>query len=88
MCWTGIYSQGAHFFKTKVPSYKEVLYLNFVLFLDLLPNGQPPQMEWSIAQARTYRWNLTSNAARPNPSGSFHYEKINVSKMFIYLRCI
>ncbi|GER26540.1 SKU5-like protein [Striga asiatica] len=25
-------------------------------------------------QARFYRWNLTSNAARPNPQGSFHYE--------------
>ena len=29
------------------------------------------------------RWNLTANAARPNPQGSFHYGKISVTKRFV-----
>ncbi|XP_073149098.1 L-ascorbate oxidase homolog isoform X2 [Henckelia pumila] len=48
-----------------------------------LPPGPPPQVEWSIAQARTYRWNLTLNAARPNPQGSYHYGKITISRTLI-----
>ncbi|KAM7507032.1 hypothetical protein LguiA_017485 [Lonicera macranthoides] len=35
---------------------------------------------WSMKQARTFRWNLTANAARPNPQGSFHYGKITPTK--------
>lgn len=27
-----------------------------------------------------FRWNLTANAARPNPQGSFHYGMINVTE--------
>ncbi|ESW28835.1 hypothetical protein PHAVU_002G021900 [Phaseolus vulgaris] len=37
--------------------------------------------DWSMKQARTYRWNLTANAARPNPQGSFHYGKITPTKV-------
>ncbi|KAL6961571.1 hypothetical protein U1Q18_039344 [Sarracenia purpurea var. burkii] len=29
------------------------------------------------------RWNLTANAARPNPQGSFHYGKITITKTFV-----
>lgn len=38
----------------------------------------PPafQLEGSILQARTFRWNLTANAARPNPQGSYRYGSI------------
>lgn len=32
----------------------------------------------------SFRWNLTANAARPNPQGSFHYGKITPSKTFIF----
>ncbi|KAK7359897.1 hypothetical protein VNO77_01864 [Canavalia gladiata] len=35
-------------------------------------------IEWSMKQARTIRLNLTANAARPNPQGSFHYGTIPV----------
>ncbi|XP_027347493.1 L-ascorbate oxidase homolog [Abrus precatorius] len=35
-------------------------------------------VEWSMKQARTIRLNLTANAARPNPQGSFHYGTIPV----------
>ncbi|XP_051141270.1 L-ascorbate oxidase homolog [Andrographis paniculata] len=38
---------------------------------------------WSVDQARSYRWNLTSNAARPNPQGSFHYGKITPSRTIL-----
>ncbi|GMH24605.1 hypothetical protein Nepgr_026448 [Nepenthes gracilis] len=48
-----------------------------------LPIGPTYQVHWSMKQARTIRWNLTANAARPNPQGSFHYGKINVTKTLI-----
>ncbi|KAF9603501.1 hypothetical protein IFM89_036774 [Coptis chinensis] len=41
-----------------------------------LPVGPTYELHWSMQQARTLRWNLTANAARPNPQGSFHYGKI------------
>lgn len=31
-----------------------------------------------------FRWNLTANAARPNPQGSYHYGKISISKTFVF----
>ncbi|CAN4079613.1 unnamed protein product [Withania somnifera] len=48
-----------------------------------LPAAPAGQMHWSMLQARTFRWNLTSNAARPNPQGSFHYGKIPISRTFV-----
>ncbi|KAH7851461.1 hypothetical protein Vadar_011945 [Vaccinium darrowii] len=47
-----------------------------------LPAGPTNEVDWSIQQARSLRWNLTANAARPNPQGSFHYGKINTTKTF------
>ncbi|MQL70971.1 hypothetical protein Taro_003282 [Colocasia esculenta] len=41
-----------------------------------IPSGPSYQVDWSVTQARTFRWNLTSNAARPNPQGSYHYGNI------------
>ncbi|XP_043699265.1 L-ascorbate oxidase homolog isoform X1 [Telopea speciosissima] len=35
---------------------------------------------WSLNQFRTFRWNLTASAARPNPQGSYHYGKINITR--------
>ncbi|RWW74235.1 hypothetical protein BHE74_00017834 [Ensete ventricosum] len=35
---------------------------------------------WSMLQARTFRWNLTASAARPNPQGSYHYGSITRSR--------
>ncbi|KAK7263077.1 hypothetical protein RJT34_30661 [Clitoria ternatea] len=44
-----------------------------------LPSGpEANDVAWSIKQARTIRLNLTANAARPNPQGSFHYGTIPV----------
>ncbi|KAL8517862.1 hypothetical protein ACS0TY_009246 [Phlomoides rotata] len=40
------------------------------------PEGVP----WSINQFRSFRWNLTASAARPNPQGSYHYGKINITR--------
>ncbi|PKA54313.1 L-ascorbate oxidase like [Apostasia shenzhenica] len=46
------------------------------------PVPPPPagQYQWSMLQARTFRWNLTANAARPNPQGSFKYGNITRSR--------
>ncbi|KAL9229746.1 hypothetical protein vseg_005180 [Gypsophila vaccaria] len=48
-----------------------------------LPAPPAGEYEWSVDQARTFRWNLTANAARPNPQGSFHYGMIPISKTFV-----
>ncbi|GMI67266.1 SKU5 similar 17 [Hibiscus trionum] len=49
-----------------------------------IPAAPVNQFDWSMDQARTYRWNLTSNAARPNPQGSFHYGQITPTKTFVF----
>ncbi|XP_059643449.1 L-ascorbate oxidase homolog [Cornus florida] len=48
-----------------------------------VPAAPTGQMDWSMEQARTYRWNLTANAARPNPQGSFHYGKVTPTKTIV-----
>lgn len=48
--------------------------------LPAAPNGE---YHWSMVQARSYRWNLTANAARPNPQGSFHYGTVPVTKRMV-----
>lgn len=40
----------------------------------------PVGWAWSLNQFRTFRWNLTSSAARPNPQGSYHYGAINITR--------
>ncbi|KAB2050213.1 hypothetical protein ES319_A13G230600v1 [Gossypium barbadense] len=40
----------------------------------------PVGWAWSLNQFRTFRWNLTSNAARPNPQGSYKYGSINITR--------
>ncbi|KAL6553131.1 hypothetical protein OROGR_006973 [Orobanche gracilis] len=48
-----------------------------------IPPGPTTEVKWSIDQARSFRWNLTANAARPNPQGSYHYGKIPISKTIV-----
>lgn len=48
-----------------------------------LPVGPTYHIHWSMKQARTIRWNLTANAARPNPQGSYHYGTIQVNRTII-----
>ncbi|XP_072975256.1 L-ascorbate oxidase homolog [Typha angustifolia] len=45
----------------------------------VLPDG-PVGWAWSFNQWRTFRWNLTASAARPNPQGSYHYGSINITR--------
>ncbi|KAL6567157.1 hypothetical protein OROMI_015561 [Orobanche minor] len=44
----------------------------------------PPEgtagIAWSVNQFRSFRWNLTASAARPNPQGSYHYGQINITR--------
>ncbi|KAL8143365.1 hypothetical protein V2J09_016397 [Rumex salicifolius] len=47
------------------------------------PPAPSSQIEWSVNQARSFRWNLTANAARPNPQGSFHYGQVPITKRFL-----
>ncbi|KAF5752925.1 hypothetical protein HS088_TW01G00843 [Tripterygium wilfordii] len=48
-----------------------------------IPPGKTYHIHWSMKQARTIRLNLTANAARPNPQGSFHYGTIPVVRTII-----
>ncbi|XP_062190743.1 L-ascorbate oxidase homolog [Phragmites australis] len=49
-----------------------------------LPADPPGQFDWSMNQARSFRWNLTASAARPNPQGSFHYGTIPTSRTLVF----
>ncbi|KAG6500843.1 hypothetical protein ZIOFF_040701 [Zingiber officinale] len=40
----------------------------------------PEGWSWSFNQWRSFRWNLTASAARPNPQGSYHYGSINITR--------
>ncbi|WOL04601.1 L-ascorbate oxidase [Canna indica] len=40
----------------------------------------PVGWAWSFNQWRSFRWNLTASAARPNPQGSYHYGSINITR--------
>ncbi|MFQ6622430.1 hypothetical protein Gotur_002054 [Gossypium turneri] len=46
------------------------------------PKLPPPPVgwAWSLNQFRTFRWNLTASAARPNPQGSYKYGSINITR--------
>ncbi|KAJ0040819.1 hypothetical protein Pint_28127 [Pistacia integerrima] len=48
-----------------------------------LPIAPTYHLHWSMKQARTIRTNLTANAARPNPQGSFHYGQIRVVRTIV-----
>ncbi|XP_019151850.1 PREDICTED: L-ascorbate oxidase homolog [Ipomoea nil] len=39
-----------------------------------------PGIAWSMNQFRSFRWNLTASAARPNPQGSYHYGQIEITR--------
>ncbi|XP_068653819.1 L-ascorbate oxidase homolog [Aristolochia californica] len=44
------------------------------------PGGPTIQIDWSLNQARSIRWNLTASGPRPNPQGSYHYGMIPISR--------
>ncbi|XP_058095062.1 L-ascorbate oxidase homolog [Magnolia sinica] len=44
------------------------------------PGGPTIQIDWSLNQARSIRWNLSASGPRPNPQGSYHYGLINTSR--------
>ncbi|XP_020704994.1 L-ascorbate oxidase homolog [Dendrobium catenatum] len=48
--------------------------------IDPPPGGPTIQIDWSLNQARSIRWNLTASGPRPNPQGSYHYGLINTSR--------
>ncbi|CAL9215832.1 unnamed protein product [Arabidopsis halleri] len=44
-----------------------------------IPDG-PTQLHWSFDQERAIKTNLTASGPRPNPQGSYHYGKINITR--------
>ncbi|XP_017409374.2 monocopper oxidase-like protein SKU5 [Vigna angularis] len=49
-----------------------------------LPWGPDPfDQQFSINQAKSIRWNLTTGAARPNPQGTFNVSNVTISETFI-----
>uniref|UniRef100_A0A0E0D1N2 L-ascorbate oxidase n=1 Tax=Oryza meridionalis TaxID=40149 RepID=A0A0E0D1N2_9ORYZ len=45
-----------------------------------LPGGPTIQIDWSLNQARSIRWNLTASGPRPNPQGSYHYGMVTTTR--------
>lgn len=48
-----------------------------------VPGGPTTEVNWSLDQARSIRWNLTASGPRPNPQGSYHYGMIKISRTII-----
>ncbi|KAJ0966182.1 hypothetical protein J5N97_027320 [Dioscorea zingiberensis] len=44
------------------------------------PGGPTVEIDFSLNQARSIRWNLTASGPRPNPQGSYHYGLINTTR--------
>ncbi|KMZ65188.1 laccase 11 [Zostera marina] len=44
------------------------------------PGGPTVQIDYSLNQARSVRWNLTASGPRPNPQGSYHYGLVTPSR--------
>ncbi|KAK8643333.1 hypothetical protein V6N13_012636 [Hibiscus sabdariffa] len=50
----------------------------------VLPPGPDPfDIQFSIDQAKSIKWNLTAGAARPNPQGTFNFSNVTLSQSFI-----
>ncbi|MCL7037447.1 hypothetical protein MKW94_017766 [Papaver nudicaule] len=48
-----------------------------------LPIGPTTHVHWSLKQARSFRWDLTASAARPNPQGTYHYGNIKTVRTLV-----
>ncbi|XP_074364841.1 monocopper oxidase-like protein SKS1 [Apium graveolens] len=49
-----------------------------------LPTGPDPfDIDFSVDQAKSIRWNMTTGAARPNPQGTFNVTNVTLSQTFI-----
>ncbi|XP_052311051.1 monocopper oxidase-like protein SKU5 [Populus trichocarpa] len=49
-----------------------------------LPSGPDPyDLQFSINQAKSIKWNMTTGAARPNPQGTFNVTNVTLSQTFI-----
>ncbi|KAL3615858.1 hypothetical protein CASFOL_040152 [Castilleja foliolosa] len=75
----------SRFLKKSLTSVAVIRYANAV-GAPASPALPPPPPEgtlgiaWSVNQFRSFRWNLTASAARPNPQGSYHYGQINITR--------
>ncbi|GAA0139185.1 oxidase [Lithospermum erythrorhizon] len=75
----------SRFTKTPIQSVAIIRYANGKVG-SASPTLPPPPPEgsagiaWSNNQFCSFRWNLTSSTARPNPQGSYHYGRINITR--------
>ncbi|PAN22779.1 hypothetical protein PAHAL_4G044400 [Panicum hallii] len=44
------------------------------------PPTPTTEIDFSLNQARSIRWNLTASGPRPNPQGSYHYGLVNTTR--------
>uniref|UniRef100_A0A1D1XNU0 L-ascorbate oxidase n=1 Tax=Anthurium amnicola TaxID=1678845 RepID=A0A1D1XNU0_9ARAE len=44
------------------------------------PGGPTIQIDYSLNQARSIRWDLAASGPRPNPQGSYHYGLVNTTR--------
>ncbi|KAL8060116.1 hypothetical protein ABFX02_02G003400 [Erythranthe guttata] len=71
-------------FSTKLLTTTAVLhYTNSAKPVSGPPPPGPTDLPFSLNQARSIRTNLTASGPRPNPQGSYHYGKINVTRTII-----
>jgi len=74
----------SRFTKKPLTSVGVIRYANGKGAASLELPSPPPEtsvgIAWSINQFRSFRWNLTASAARPNPQGSYHYGQINITR--------
>ncbi|XP_020274058.1 L-ascorbate oxidase homolog [Asparagus officinalis] len=49
-----------------------------------VPTSTAGGLDWSMNQASSIRWNLTANAARPNPQGSYHYGTVPITRQLVF----
>ncbi|QCE14905.1 L-ascorbate oxidase [Vigna unguiculata] len=46
------------------------------------------KLDRHLSQFRSFRWNLTASAARPNPQGFYHYGQINITRTLKFVNTV
>ncbi|XP_021912064.1 monocopper oxidase-like protein SKU5 [Carica papaya] len=49
----------------------------------VIDGPDPFDLQFSIDQAKSIRWNLTTGAARPNPQGTFNVTNVTITQTFV-----
>lgn len=74
---------------SSIPTLNSIALLKYTSSDDVPPNGPIPSgpdqldRDFSINQARSIIWNMTTGAARPNPQGTFNVSKVVANQTFV-----